>query len=144
MAAAWPLMARAQHASMPVIGFLDSRSPDAIGGRLRELRQGLKETGYVDGENVTIASLFAEDQFDRLPELAAELVHRKVAVIATGGPPAAFAASTATATIPTLFVVAEDPVQLGLVKSLARPGGNLTGINLFNAELTAKRLELFG
>jgi ABC-type uncharacterized transport system substrate-binding protein len=93
---AWPLAASAQQPAMPLIGFLDSRSPDAIGGRLSALRQGLKETGYVEGETVTIVSLFAENQFDRLPELAAELVHRKVAVIATGGPPAAFAANTAT------------------------------------------------
>ena len=140
-AIAWPLAARAQQ-PVPVVGFLDSRSLDEIAGRLRALRQGLKETGYVDGETVTIVSLFADNQFDRLPELAAELAHRKVAVITTGGPPAAFAAKAATATIPTLFVVAEDPVRLGLVNSLARPGGNLTGINLFNAELTAKRLDL--
>ena len=140
-AAAWPLAARAQQ-PVPVVGFLDSRSLDEIAGRLRALRQGLKEAGYVDGETVTIFSLFADNQFDRLPELAAELVHRKVVVITTGGPPAAFAAKAATATIPTLFVVAEDPVRLGLVNSLARPGGNLTGINLFNAELTTKRLDL--
>ena len=141
-ATAWPIVARAQQSAMPVIGFLDSRSLDAIGGRLRSFQQGLKETGYVEGESVTIVSLFAEDQIDRLPRLATELVQRKVAVIATGGPPAAFAANTATTTIPTLFIVADDPVRLGLVKSLARPGGNLTGINLLNVELTAKRLDL--
>jgi putative ABC transport system substrate-binding protein len=141
-AAAWPLAARAQQAAMPVVGLLDSRSPDAISDRLRAFRQGLKDTGYVEGENIAIEYRFAENQVDRLSTLAADLVRRKVAVIASVGPSAAFAAKAATTTIPILFVVSEDPVRLDLVTSLARPSGNLTGINLFNSELVTKRLEL--
>ena len=141
--ATWPLAARAQQPAMPVIGFLNPTSPDGYAERLRGFRQGLKETGYVEGENVAIEYRWAENQLDRLPALAAELVRRRVAVIATnGGAAAAFAAKAATTTIPIVFMAGEDPVKLGLVASLARPGGNLTGVNLVISELTAKRLGL--
>jgi putative tryptophan/tyrosine transport system substrate-binding protein len=140
---AWPLGARAQQPAMPVIGFLDARSPDAMGDRLRGLRQGLGETGYVEGDNVTILYRWGENRIDRLAELAADLVRRRVSVIVTsGGIPPVLSAKAATATIAVLFIVSEDPVRLGLVKSLARPEGNLTGINFFNSELVAKQLEL--
>jgi len=141
-AAAWPLAARAQQPAMPVVGFLDSRLPDAITERLRGFRQGLKDTGYVEGENVAIVYRLANNQDDRLPELAADLARRRVAVIATAGPPSTFAAKAATTTIPIVFIVGDDPVRLGLVTSLSRPGGNMTGINVFNSEVTGKRLEL--
>jgi putative ABC transport system substrate-binding protein len=140
-AAAWPITARAQQPTMPVIGFLDARSPDAMADRLRGFRQGLRDAGFVEGDNATILYRWAENALDRVPEMAAELVRRHVAVIvASGGIAVSLAAKAATTAVPIVFIVSEDPVRHGLVASLARPGGNLTGINFFNNELTAKRL----
>jgi ABC-type uncharacterized transport system substrate-binding protein len=142
-AVAWPLAARGQQPVVPVIGFLDSRSPNALVDRLRGFRLGLKDHGYVEGDNVTIVYRWAENSFERLPELAAELAGRRVAVIAASGPPVVAAAAKAvTATIPIVFIAAQDPVRLGLVASLAHPGGNLTGINFLGGELVAKQLDV--
>jgi putative tryptophan/tyrosine transport system substrate-binding protein len=141
-AAAWPLAARAQQTAMPVIGYLDSRLPDAITDRLRAFRQGLKDVGYSEGENLAIVYRLANNQDDLLPELAVDLVRRGAAVIAAAGTPSTLAAKAATTTIPIVFLTGDDPVRLGFVTSLSRPGGNLTGINVFNSEVTAKRMEL--
>jgi putative tryptophan/tyrosine transport system substrate-binding protein len=142
-AATLPLTASAQQPSPPVIGLLDTRSSDEMAGRLAGFRLGLKEVGFTEGENVRIVYRWAENRADRLPHMATELVREQAAVIfSTGGPLAPFAAKAATTTIPIVFLVGEDPAQLGLVSSLARPTGNLTGINLFANELEAKRLEL--
>jgi ABC-type uncharacterized transport system substrate-binding protein len=141
-AAASPFVARAQQSVLPVIGFLGATSFDNNVDRLRTFRQALKEIGYVEGENVAVEYRWADSQYDRLPALAGELVRRQVTVIACEGPIPTFAAKSATTTIPIVFTVSDDPVRLGLVASLARPGGNLTGINFVSAELVAKRLEL--
>ena len=141
-AVAWPVAAHSQQPAVPVIAFLHPSSPESLAENVRGFRQGLKEAGYVEGENVTFEFRLAEDQTDRLPELAADLVRRRVSLIVTSSPPAAFAAKAASATIPIVFGIAQDPVKLGLVQSLARPGGNLTGINFLLTELVAKRLEL--
>jgi putative tryptophan/tyrosine transport system substrate-binding protein len=143
-AVAWPLATRAQQAAMPVVGLVSTRPPEEVSGRtVAAFRKGLSETGYVEGQNVTVEYNMFGGQFDRLPGLMADLVRRRVAVIATpGGNYAAQVAKAATTTIPIVFGVGEDPVKLGLVASLARPGGNLTGINNFSNELTAKRLGL--
>ena len=127
---------------MPVIGFLDPRSPETITERIRALRRGLEEAGFVEGRNVAIEYRWAENQIDRLPALAADLVSRQVAAIVTAGDSVAAVVKAATTTVPIIFLASEDPVRLGLVASLARPGGNATGINFLATELTAKRLEL--
>jgi putative ABC transport system substrate-binding protein len=142
-AAAWPIAVRAQQPTMPVIGYLGSESPDVFAGRLSAFRQGLSETGFVEGQNVAIEYRWAENQYDRFPALLADFIRRKVTVIvAVTGTPPALAAKVATTTIPIVFVTAGDPVALGLVASLNRPGGNLTGVATLTVELAPKQLEV--
>jgi putative tryptophan/tyrosine transport system substrate-binding protein len=141
-AAAWPEMARGQQRAAPSIGLLNSSAPDPDGDRLRAFRRGLSETGFVEGRNVTIEQRWADGQNDRLPMMAADLVRRGVSAIVTGGTPATFAAKAATTTIPIVFILSTDPVEAGLVASLNRPGGNLTGVTGLNVQLAPKKLEM--
>jgi putative ABC transport system substrate-binding protein len=138
----WPLAARAQQPGMPVVGFLNAPSPDGSADRLRAFSQGLKETGYVEGESLAIEHRSTGTELDRLTEVASQLVRRPVAAIVAASIAAATASKAATTTIPVVFIVGDDPVKRGLVVSLARPGGNLTGVNFFSVELAAKRLEV--
>src|SRR5262245_59769268 len=139
--AAWPLAVRAQQAAMPVVGFLGSTSPDLYAHLVAAVREGFKETGYVEGRNLAIEYRWAEEKYDRLPALATELVDRRVAVI-VANTPAALAAKTATTTIPIVFSSGLDPVKAGLVTTLNRPGGNITGVSTLSGELVSKQLEL--
>jgi putative tryptophan/tyrosine transport system substrate-binding protein len=142
-AMAWPLAARAQQPAPPIVGFINAGAADASTRNVTAFRKGLSEAGYAEGKNVTIEYHWLEGRYDRLPALVADLVSRRVAMIVTpGNPPAAFAAKTATSTIPIVFGVGIDPVAAGLVASLNRPGGNTTGINFFAQEATSKRLAL--
>src|SRR5215475_12435515 len=142
-AAAWPLAARAQQSAMPVIGFIRNTTRDDSADLLKAMHQGLRQTGYVEGRNVAVEYRFADNQLDRLPTMAADLVRRQVAVIVTGGDASSFAAKAATTTIPLIFSTGFDPIEIGLVTSLNRPGGNITGVSFYSTLGTAvKRLDL--
>ncbi len=141
-AVAWPLAARAQQPRVPVVGFLNGASPEGYAPMVTAFRQGLKEAGYVEGQNVAIEYRWAEGQYDRLAALAADLVHRNVSAIAATSTPANLVAKAATATIPIVFTTGDDPVRLGLVSNLRRPGGNITGVSVLDREVAGKRLEV--